>query len=222
VANVASKYILDQPSVGSIIIGAHLGRSEHIKSNLQLMDLTLDEGSKSEIKEALANLIPIPGDCGDEYRKPPYLTVSGDLSHHLETIPPPYVVQNGLQGISKVLSGTVWEEMAGFSRAIRKGKRILVSGTTATNGDQDIGGDDPVAQTHFVIDKIEGALQSFGSKLEDVIRTRIYIKNVSDWEVIAKVHGERFKDIQPANTLVKAEIIGDQYLVEIEAEAEVP
>jgi enamine deaminase RidA (YjgF/YER057c/UK114 family) len=70
-----------------------------------------------------------------------------------------------------------------------------------------------------VIDKIEGVLQSLGASLEDVVRTRIYIKNMEYWEVVARVHGRRFRGIRPANTLVSADIIGSEYLVEIEAEA---
>jgi enamine deaminase RidA (YjgF/YER057c/UK114 family) len=119
------------------------------------------------------------------------------------------------------LSGTIWEDIAGFSRAVRKGKRILISGTTATHGSKSMGGNDPAAQTHFILDKLEGALQSLGGKLEDVIRTRIFIRNINDWEPIARAHGERFKTIQPANTMVRADLIGDEYLVEIEAEAEI-
>jgi len=218
-ANVASRYILEEPAVGGVIIGARLGKSEHIQDNLGLFEFSLDKISRREIDEALAKLQPIPGDCGDEYRKPPFLTASGDLSHHIESIPPPYKAQAGGDGRSKVLSGTVWEDLAGFSRALRHGKRILVSGTTATQGDRAIGGSDPAAQTHFVIDKIEGAIQSLGGQLKDVVRTRIYVQNVSDWEPVARVHGERFRDIQPANTLVQAGIIGDEYLVEMEVEA---
>ena len=70
-----------------------------------------------------------------------------------------------------------------------------------------------------MIDKLEGALQSLGSKLEDVVRTRIFVRNIHDWEPVARAHGERFKNIQPANTLVKAELVGEEYLVEIEADA---
>ena len=81
------------------------------------------------------------------------------------------------------------------------------------------GGSDPAAQTHFVIDKIEGALQSLGARLEDVVRTRVYVNRIEDWEPVARVHGERFRDIRPANTLVQAGLIGDEYLVEMEAEA---
>ena len=72
---------------------------------------------------------------------------------------------------------------------------------------------------HFVIDKIEAAIQSLGGKLSDVIRTRVYVQNMEDWEPVARVHGERFGQIQPANTMIQANIIGDEYLVEVEAEA---
>ena len=82
VANVAGRFILEQPAVGGIIIGARLGKSEHIRDNLRLFQFSLDDRSVSEIGSVLAKLLAIPGDCGDEYRKPPYLTASGDLSHH--------------------------------------------------------------------------------------------------------------------------------------------
>jgi enamine deaminase RidA (YjgF/YER057c/UK114 family) len=134
-------------------------------------------------------------------------------------MPPPYEAQSSLNGRSKVLSGTPWENIAGFCRAVRVGNRIFVSGTTATHGARAIGGTDPAAQFHFVIDKIEGALHSLGGRLQDVVRTRLYIRNLADWEVVARAHGERFRGIQPANTLVQAALVGDEYLVEMEAEA---
>ena len=218
-ANVASRFMMEQPVVGGVIIGARLGKSEHIQENQSLLSFSLAEESKNVLRAAIDKLTPIPGDCGDEYRKPPFLTASGDLSHHVETLPPPYPSYEGSDGRTKALSGTVWEDLAGFSRAVKKGNRILVSGTTATHGPKAIGGDDPAAQAHFVIDKIEGAIQSLGGTLEEVIRTRIYIRNIEDWEPIARAHGERFNHIQPANTMVKAELIGDEYLVEMEAEA---
>jgi aryl-alcohol dehydrogenase-like predicted oxidoreductase len=219
IATIVSKYILEQPAVGGVIIGARLGQSEHIAENEKLFSFELDDNSKKRITNALAMLQPIPGDCGDEYRKPPFLTASGDLSHHVESFPAPYPGVQGGDGRTKALSGTVWEGLTGFSRAVRKGNRILVSGTTATHGSRAMGGNDPAAQTHFIIDKIEGAIQSLGGTLNDVVRTRIFIRNINDWESIARAHGERFKDIQPANTMVKAELIGDEYLVEMEAEA---
>ena len=218
-ANVASRFMLEQPAVGAVIIGARLGQSEHIDNNRQLLEFSLDDEGRQAIRAALGNMTPIPGDCGDEYRKPPFLTASGDLSHHLDSLPPPYPTREGSAGQTLALSGTVWEDLAGFSRAVRKGNRIFVSGTTATHGDRVIGENDPVAQAHYVIDKLEGAVQSLGGKLEDVVRTRIFIRNMDDWEAISRVHGLRFGDIQPANTLVRAELVGEEYLVEMEADA---
>jgi aryl-alcohol dehydrogenase-like predicted oxidoreductase/enamine deaminase RidA (YjgF/YER057c/UK114 family) len=221
VANVASRFILDQPGVAGVVIGARLGEREHIDDTLRLFDLALSDADRSEIRAALATLDPIPGDCGDEYRKPPFLTASGDLSHHLESMPSPYPTVTQTGGRTLCTSGTKWERVAGFARAVRRGRRVFVSGTTATLGDRVIGGSDPAAQAHFVIDKIEGALQSLGATLADVVRTRVYVRDIADWEIVARVHGARFGAIQPANTLIAAGLVGDEYLVEMEAEAEV-
>ncbi|HXE77063.1 MAG TPA: aldo/keto reductase [Rhodanobacter sp.] len=218
-ANVASRYILEQPGVAGVIVGARLGQSEHIAENKALLEQSLDDADKEKIQAALKELERIPGDCGDEYRKPPFLTASGDLSHHMEAPVPPYPSQAGANGRQQVLTGTAWEEIAGYSRALRVGDRILVSGTTATHGARHIGGADPASQTHFVIDKIEGAIQSLGGSLQDVVRTRVFVKNIADWEAIARVHGERFRGIQPVNTMVGADLVGDEYVVEMEAEA---
>lgn len=123
------------------------------------------------------------------------------------------------QGRQSVSSGTVWESMAGYSRAVRIGDRILVSGTTATGPDGLVGADDPAAQARYAIDKIEAAIRQLGGRLEDVVRTRVYVSDVAHWEPVARVHGERFGHIRPANTLVEARLVGPEYLVEIEAEA---
>jgi len=219
IANVASRYILEQPAVGGVILGARLGRSEHIEENQRLFRFSLDAADRRAIQAALDGLQPVPGDCGDEYRRPPFLTASGDLSHHLDELPPPYPVQAAADGRRRALSGTAWEDLAGYCRAVRTGDRLFVSGTTATHGARVIGGADPAAQTHFVIDKIEGALQSLGSRLEDVVRTRVYVSRIEDWEAVARAHGARFAHIRPANTLVEAKLVGDGYLVEVEAEA---
>ena len=220
VANVASRFILDQPGVAGIVIGARLGEREHIDDSLRLFSLALTDDDRAEIRAALATLQPIPGDCGDEYRKPPFLTASGDLSHHLDSMPAPYQTVARDRGRTLCSSGTTWEGIAGFARAVRQGRRVLVSGTTATMGDRVIGGSDPAAQAHFVIDKIEGALQSLGATLADVVRTRVYVRNIADWEPVARAHGARFAAVQPANTLLGAALVGDEYLVEIEAEAD--
>ena len=118
-----------------------------------------------------------------------------------------------------VSTGTVWEELAGYARAVRVGDHIYVSGTTATGPDGLVGGDDPAAQARFIIDKIERAINDLGGRLDDVVRTRIFISNVAHWEPVARVHGERFAAIRPANTLVEAKLVGPEFLVEIEADA---
>ncbi|GJM08865.1 MAG: hypothetical protein DHS20C11_11410 [Lysobacteraceae bacterium] len=220
-AVVASKYILDQPCVAGVILGARLGAANHVAENLKIFDLQLDHQDLARIKEATGAMAAIPGDCGDEYRKPPFLTASGDLSDHLDAIPPAFDAVENADGRRRVFSGTEWEDLAGYARAMRDGDRILVSGTTATHGDRAIGGDDAAAQTHFVIDKIAAAIESLGGHLEDVIRTRILVSDIAHWEPVARAHGQRFAEIRPVNTLVEARLVGDAYLVEIEAEARV-
>lgn len=219
-ANVACRYILESPAVGGVIVGARLGRSAHIGDTARLFDFELDDRSRAEVEDAVAGLDPIPGDCGDEYRRPPFLTAAGDLSDHFDGMPTPYPVEEGPgPGRSRALSGTVWEELAGFARAVRKGDRIFVSGTTATHRDRLVGGESPTSQAHFCLDKIAGAIESLGGTPDDIVRTRIYVAGPGVAEAVSRVHGERLGHLQPANTLVQAGLIGDGYLVEMEAEA---
>ena len=219
IANIASKFVLNNKNVSSVIIGARVGESSHIEDHKNLLDIFLDKDDINKIEEVIEILNPIPGDCGDEYRNPPFLTASGDLSHHLENIPSVFKEIKASKNRFHVFSGTKWESLAGYSRAVKKGKSIFVSGTTATHRNMIIGGNDVIAQTHFVIDKLESAITSLGGKLENVIRTRVFVNNINDWEAVAKAHGERFKNINPANTLVESKLVGDGYKVEIEAEA---
>lgn len=221
-ATVASRFVLEQPHVAGVIIGARLGKSAHVADTLKLFSFTLTEADRAVLDAALADLAPIPGDSGDEYRKPPFLTASGDLSHHVKGFPAPFEVREGAGGRPRAFTGTVWEAAAGFARAIRVGDRVLVSGTTATHGTRLIGGDDAEAQAHAAFDKVEGALRSLGATLEDVVRTRVYVAHVADAEAVTRAHGRRFGDVRPANTLVQASLIGDGYLVEVEAEAVLP
>ena len=118
-----------------------------------------------------------------------------------------------------VSTGTVWEAMAGYSRAVRVGDRIFVSGTTAVGPDGLVGTGDPGAQAAYILEKIGSALAELGSRLEDVVRTRVYVANIAQWEAVARVHGSVFGHIRPANTLVEGRLVGPEYLVEIEAEA---
>jgi len=221
IANVASRFILDRPGVAAVIVGARLSEREHIADTQRLFSFTLTGDDREELQAAIDTLHAIPGDCGDEYRTPPFLTASGDLSHHLDTMPAPYEVVTTAGGRTACLSGTSWERMAGYARAVRHGTRISVSGTTATLGNRVIGGRDPAAQAHFAIDKIEGALQSLGATLDDVVRTRVFVGDIKQWEAVARAHGARFEAVRPANTLVEARLVGAEYLVEIEADAEI-
>ena len=219
VANVAGRYILEDPAVAGIIIGLRIGNREHIVENSKIFSFELSEEDRCDIAEASNVLKVIPGDCGNEYRVPPFLTASGDLSHHFEDTPTPYIKKQLSTKRTVVSSGTSWEDVGGYSRAIRIGDQIWVSGTTATHGSLIVGGNDLESQAHFVIDKIEGALISLGGCLQDVVRTRIYLRDISDWEIVARVHGKRFGDVAPANTLIQAGMVGDEYLVEIEVDA---
>ncbi len=116
-------------------------------------------------------------------------------------------------------SGVSWEEEYGYSRAIRVGDRVLVSGTTATGPDGAVAVGDPEGQTRYALGKVETAIRALGGSLEDVVRTRIYVRPGTDWKPVARVHGEAFGKVRPACTLVMAELVGEEYLVEIEAEA---
>lgn len=120
-----------------------------------------------------------------------------------------------------ISSGTPWESIVGYSRAVRVGPFVHVAGTTAVNGDGDlVGADDPYAQTVFILKKIEQALQNAGAALTDVVRTRIYVTDVTDWDEVARAHGELFGQIRPAATLVEVNsLLEPEMLVEIEADA---
>ncbi len=119
-----------------------------------------------------------------------------------------------------ISSGTHWEGVMGYSRAVRVGQMVFVSGTTATDENGAIVGDDYATQTRYVIEKIERALKEAGASLKDVVRTRVFLVDAGQWEQVAAVHGEFFGEIRPANTLVEiSALVGRGYLVEIEADA---
>lgn len=118
-------------------------------------------------------------------------------------------------------SGTKWEPIVGYSRAIRIGDMVYVAGTTATDrAGEVVGISDPRAQTIQALNNIKHALESVGARLEDVVRTRIYVTDITQWEEIGKVHGEFFGNILPATSMVEVKgLIDPKMLVEIEAEA---
>jgi aryl-alcohol dehydrogenase-like predicted oxidoreductase/enamine deaminase RidA (YjgF/YER057c/UK114 family) len=219
VSNVATRWVLEQRRVAGVIIGARLGENFHAADNLRLFSFALDDEDRATLEAAFAATTPIPGDCGDEYRKPPFLTASGDLSHHLDAIPKAFAPE-AVPGGTRVLTGSAWEDIAGYCRAQRIGDRILVSGTTAVAGlSRAVAPGDAGAQTTYILDRIVAAVVSLGGRVEDIVRTRIYVTDDADVMAVARAHGRVFGAIKPANTLVRvAGLVGD-HRVEIEAEA---
>jgi enamine deaminase RidA (YjgF/YER057c/UK114 family) len=119
-----------------------------------------------------------------------------------------------------ISSGSPWEDIVGYSRAVRVGNIVEVAGTTAMDGDMLVGKGDVYAQTVFIFKKIEKALNEAGATLPDVVRTRMFITDISKWEEAGKAHGEFFKNIKPVATMVEvSNLIDKELLIEIEVTA---
>lgn len=118
-------------------------------------------------------------------------------------------------------SGAKWEAIVGYSRAVRVGNIIEVTGTVAVDDESRLqGGDSAYAQTRFILEKISGVLEKAGAGLKDVVRTRMFVTDISRWEEFGKAHGEFFGEIRPCTTMVEvSKLIAPEYLIEIEATA---
>lgn len=121
----------------------------------------------------------------------------------------------------RVSSGTEWEREVGYSRAVRVGNRIEVAGTTATDeAGEVVGEDDPYRQTRRALSNVESAIARLDASVEDVVRTRLFVTDVEDWEAVGRAHGEVFEDVRPVTTLVEVSALVDPaMLVEVEAVA---
>ena len=222
ISNVANRWVLEQPAVACAIVGMRPGERDHRADNCRVFDFRLSAEDHALLEPALAKTRAVPGDCGDEYRRPPFLTASGDLSHHLAQLPRVYAAQpvDDVPGRYRVSSGSRWEPICGYSRALRVGDRVLVSGTTATHGeDTVVAPGDAAAQATYVLDKIAASLTALGARLEDVVVTRVYLADAADCDAVSRVHGQYFGSIRPANVLLEISRLIGNYRVEIEAEA---
>ena len=209
IANVAVRHVLEQPAVAGVIVGARPGERTHLEDNRRLFDFPLDDGSRQELAEAQAALDPIPGDCGDEYRRPPYLTASGDLHHHVTRFPAPYAARETERGLELAPD-------AGFPEAIRSGNSIRIAGVAPTHRGRLIGGGDIRAQALFVRDRMEGALQSLDAETADVVRLEVRAHE-KDWPAARAVLLERLPSAIPTERA--AELPSAPYRLEIDVDA---
>ncbi|KAI1108416.1 NADP-dependent oxidoreductase domain-containing protein [Nemania sp. NC0429] len=230
IAAVATRYVLDIPTVSAVIVGCRLTAesSTYMMKNQEAFSFVLSEDEHELIHKTQEALSDIPGDCGDEYRRRPYLTAAGDLSHHLKDSHNDKLNDAIATGQRiEYSTGSPWEPIAGYCRAVRTGDHVYVSGTTANSlaglSVLVLGGGSARSQTVAVLDIISRALKALGGSLSDVVRTRVIVRNEADCEAVSRAHGWAFQceGIRPSNMLFVASLVGAEYLVEIEAEARV-
>lgn len=119
-----------------------------------------------------------------------------------------------------VASGTEWEDYVGYSRAVRAGDQVHVSGTTPVDDEGEVIGDDPYEQTVAALDIVAAALDEAGASLGDVVRTRMYVTDIDDYDAVGRAHGEAFDDVRPASTMVEvSRLVREEFAVEVEATA---
>ncbi|BEJ12320.1 hypothetical protein CspHIS471_0207800 [Cutaneotrichosporon sp. HIS471] len=223
---VATRYVLQQPGVAAVIVGSRLDAS-NIEANRAVFSFTLDATDLAAIAAAQDELTALPEDCGDEYRYPPFLTASGDLSHHLSEDDDVHRKEVerviAADGRIEVSSGSPYEPIAGYCRGVRTGNTFVIAGTTTRampSGKGVVGGTSAADQSTHALDIIGGAVRSLGASLADITRTRVLLSSVEGWEDVVRVHGAVFgPHARPVNTTVGGiTFIGAGILVEIEAE----
>ncbi|KAF6829696.1 endoribonuclease L-PSP [Colletotrichum plurivorum] len=229
IAAVATRWVLDGPVVKAVIVGRRLSEDSgrYMEKNMATFGIQLDGEDRAAIKAAQEGLRDVPGDCGDEYRRAPFLTASGDLRDHIREGDQMRRVEEAVaEGIRvEVSSGSKWESVCGYSRAVRVGDVIRVSGTTATPPPglemKVVGGTSARSQAVAALDIIEGSLKRLGGGMADVVRTRVMLRREEDVGAVSEVHGWVFgcHGVRPANTTTTVGLIGEEVLVEIEAEA---
>ena len=224
VSNVATRWVLDHPAVAAVIVGARITESEHRADNARVFAFALDAEDRERLDAAFAATTPIPGDCGDEYRRPPYLTASGDLSHHLDAHPEhlraPSRSRAGPAACASS-SGSVWEPLAGYSpggagrrphprlRHHRHPRRRPLRRPRRPRRPDDLHPRQDRRRDH------RPRRQPRGRGPHPHLRPR----RRATGSRLSRAHGRVFGEVLPANTLVEvANLVGD-YEVEIEAEA---